>query len=135
MSNNVVAHFLDGRIVKGTSLDVDPAKPVCHIRTPARETVPVALAELKALFFVKSLEGDRTHKDASKPAPGDIRLRGVHQIELLFADGEKMVGLTHHFPPTRTFFFVLPIDPQTNAIRCLVNRAAVTRISIVPQAA
>lgn len=135
MSNIVVAHFLDGRILKGTSLDVDPNRPTCHIRTSASEMVPVRLDEMKALYFVKSLEGNRTHKDASKPEPGDVRLHGVRQIEITFKDGEKMVGLTHHYPPTRNFFFVLPIDPQTNTIRLLVNRFAVTRIDAVPNAA
>ena len=30
MANEVVAHYLDGRVVKGVSLDVDPGRPVCH---------------------------------------------------------------------------------------------------------
>ena len=46
MANEVVAHYLDGRVVKGVSLDVDPGRPVCHIRTPAEGTLEVKLKDL-----------------------------------------------------------------------------------------
>ena len=51
MANEVVAHYLDGRVVKGVSLDVDPGRPVCHIRTPAEGTLEVKIKDLMALFF------------------------------------------------------------------------------------
>lgn len=55
MANMVVARFADGRTVKGNSLDVDPNRPRRHVRTAEGEMVDVALDDLKALFFVKSL--------------------------------------------------------------------------------
>jgi len=128
MSNYVVAHYLDGRLVKGISLDVDPAKPTCHVRPVDGPPQDVKLADLKALFFVRSLEGDPAHEEARAPDPSDARLRGSSRIELRFQDGESMVGLTNRFPPTRPYFFILPIDPHTNNIRVLVNRAAVVSL-------
>ena len=34
MSNLVVARYLDGKLLKGTSLDVDPTRPTFHVRPP-----------------------------------------------------------------------------------------------------
>ncbi len=132
MSNLVVAHFLDGRLLKGTSLDVDPAKPTCHIRPLSGPAQEVKLSDLKALFFVRSHEGDPAHEEAMTAAPADPRLRGSSPIALHFQDGESMVGLTNRFPPTRPYFFIVPVDPDANNLRILVNRAAVTSMESPP---
>jgi hypothetical protein len=132
MANEVVAHYLDGRVVKGISLDVDPGKPVCHIRTPGQGTLEVKLRDLKALFFVKDLVGDKVRNDILKLEPGDGRARGSFPIELEFADGERLVGLTVRYPPVRPFFFVLPADARSNNVRVLVNKAAVKKMSQPP---
>lgn len=129
MANEVVAHYLDGRVVKGISLDVDPGRPKCHIRTAAQGTLEVKLTELKALFFVKDLVGNSGRDDILKLEPNDGRARGSYPIELEFVDGERLVGLTVRYPPVRPFFFVLPGDSRSNNLRVLVNRAAVKRMS------
>ena len=131
MANEVVAHYLNGKVVKGVSLDVDPGRPICHIRT-ADGTLEVKLKELKALFFVKNLVGDAAHDEALRLEPGDGRARGSLPIALEFADGEKLVGLTVRYPPIRPFFFVLPADTRSNNVRVLVNKAAVKRMSQPP---
>lgn len=129
MANEVVAHYLSGRIVKGVSLDVDPGRPKCHIRTASEGTIEVKLTELKALFFVKDLVGNAGRADASQLAQGDGRARGAFPIELEFSDGERLVGLTVRYPPVRPFFFVLPADPASNNVRILINRTAVKRMT------
>ena len=131
MANEVVAHYLDGRVVKGSSLDVDPNRPLCHIRT-AQGTLEVKLTDLKALFFVKDLVGDADRNDILKLEPTDGRARGSFPIELEFADGERLIGLTVRYPPIRPFFFILPADARSNNVRVLVNRAAVKRMSQPP---
>jgi hypothetical protein len=125
MANEVVAHFLDHRIVKGQSLDVDPAKPTCHVRTLDQGVVEVKLADLKALFFVRDLAGDPARNDDAVITPDDARVRGAAAIEIEFTDGERLVALTVRFPPVKPFFFVLPADGSSNNVRILVNRAAV----------
>jgi hypothetical protein len=132
MANEVVAHYLSGRIVKGVSLDVDPGRPKCHIRTATGGTLEVKLTDLKALFFVKDLTGNAQRADVLKLVPGDDRARGAFPIELEFADGEKLVGLTVRYPPVKPFFFVLPADAASNNVRILVNRAAVKRMTQPP---
>jgi hypothetical protein len=128
MANKVVAHYLDGRVIKGESLDVDPARPTCHVRTADKKTTEVKLLDLKALFFVKDLAGDPTHDEGTVVDASDVRTRGASGIAVEFADGERVVGLTVRYPPVRPFFFVLPADAGSNNIRILVNRAAVKRM-------
>jgi hypothetical protein len=125
MANEVVAHFLDHHVVKGQSLDVDPVKPTCHIRTEDQGVVEVRLADLKALFFVRDLAGDPAKHDAAAIAPADVRTRGAALIELEFTDGERLLGLTVRYPPVKPFFFILPADGTSNNVRILVNRDAV----------
>lgn len=125
MSNKVVARYRDGRIVKGASLDVDPGRPSCHVRTPEGKTVEVHLKDLKALFFVRTLEGDSTRNETRTPDPKDLRHRGSRLVTLTLEDGEVIVGLTIRYPPNRPFFFILPVDPESNNLRMLINRDAV----------
>jgi hypothetical protein len=128
MSNEVVVRYLDGTLLKGTSLDVDPGRPTCHVRPPTGAVVEVALNKVKALFFVRSLEGDPKHTDVHDINPSDPRLRGSTAMTITFKDGEQLTGLTNHFPPTRPFFFVMPIDTGANNLRVLVNKAAVAKM-------
>lgn len=133
MSNKVVAHLLDGRIIKGTSLDVDPAKPAFHIRPPVGQALEIRLADLKALFYVRSLEGDPSHHEHRLPDPADPRARGSTLVSLKFADGEEMAGLTIRYPPNRPYFFIVPVDTLSNNIRILINRAAIVASQALPQ--
>ena len=129
MSNKIVARYRDGRTIKGASLDIDPGRPSCHVRTPEGKTVEVHLKDLKALFFVRSLEGDSVHVEDQTPDPQDPRSRGARLMTLTFEDGEVMVGLTIRYPPNRPFFYILPVDPKSNNLRTLVNREAVASMS------
>ena len=127
MANKVVARFLDGRVIKGVSLDVDIDRPTCHIRSD-QGTKEVKLVELKALFFVKDLAGNPAHEEGAVVDVGDARTRGAYTIAIEFADGERVVGVTVRYPPVRRFFYVTPADARSNNTRILVNRAAVTRM-------
>jgi hypothetical protein len=122
----IVAHMLDGSILKGVSLDVDAKKPMCHLRPRNGEPIEVVLAHTKALFFVKTEEGSPEYNEVKQPSQGDVRLVGAKRMKARFADGEEIVGLTNRFPPITPYFYMLPIDPVSNNIRILVNKAAVT---------
>jgi hypothetical protein len=131
MSHKVVAHFIDHSIVKGTSIDVDPGRPLCHIKTDDRGMVEVDLSQVKALYFVKDFGGQPTYDEAHAPKNGDQRLRGSRQVQVRFQDGEEQGGLMNRYPPNRPFFFLLPMDPNSNNIRILVNRAAIAELKPV----
>jgi hypothetical protein len=128
--NLVVANLLSGQVVKGESLDVDPTRPLCHIRT-AEGVAKVKLAETKALFFVRSLTGDSLRNDAQHPDPADLRAKGASRIEVVFKDGERIVAFTNRFPPRGNFYFVVPVDPASNNSRILINQAAVESVRLI----
>jgi hypothetical protein len=125
----IVARFLDGRVLKGTSMDVAANRPRFHLRPAEGGAVEdVAMADLKALFFVKSLEGDPSRDEVQTLSPGDPRARGSRLVAVKFADGEEIVGLTIRYPPISPFYFITPVDPESNNIRMLVNGDAVASI-------
>jgi len=109
-------------------LDIDPARPTCHVKTAEQGMVQVMLAQLKALFFVRSLAGNPDYEEVKTVDGSDARARGAATIELQFADGERVVGLTTRFPPVRRFFYVVPADVNSNNVRILVNRSAVQNL-------
>jgi hypothetical protein len=131
MANQVVARFSDGRLLKGSSLDVDPARPWCHLRAPDGSMSKIHLAELKALFFVKSFDGNAAHVEGGDIASTDPRLRGSKLVEVTFRDGERMVGLSMRYPPKGDFFFLVPVDPRSNNLRVLVNSAELKSMTLV----
>ncbi len=133
MSQKVVAHFLDGRLEKGTSLDVDLSRPTFHIRTVEGRTVEVALSDLKGLFFVRSLDGNAMRAESFTLAPNDPRAHSSTLLSMRFPDGELIIGLTIRYPPNRPYFYVIPVDPGSNNIRMLINRAAVVSMKSPPE--
>lgn len=134
MVNNIVARYADGRIVKGTSLDVAQDRPNCHVRTAEGAMVEVELKDLKALFFVKSLDGNAAHVEGDNIAATDPRLRGAKLVEVKFHDGERVVGLAMRYPPNKPYFFLVPVDAKSNNLRILVNQAQVASMGVVAQA-
>jgi hypothetical protein len=134
MEHKVVAHFLNGRLVKGASTSVALDRPPCHVMTPDHRAVLVPLSELKALFFVKDLEGDRTHRDHQVIGSSDPRATGAKRLKITFRDGEQLVALAPTYEGTRQLFYVLPADPSSNNLRILVNRKAVAAVEVLPPA-
>jgi hypothetical protein len=127
----IVARFIDGRVQKGSSTDVDPKRPTCHLTTDSGEKLEVSLASVKALFFVKTAAGRPDYQESKDQSAGDSRLLGTKRVRVVFADKEEIVGLTNRYPPITPYFFMLPIDPASNNIRILVNRAAVMEMTEV----
>ena len=60
----VVAHFRDGRVLKGMTHDFAPGKPSFHLfpahGAPSRG-VTVPLDQLKAVYFVRTFDGNKDH--------------------------------------------------------------------------
>lgn len=124
--NKVVARFRDGRVAKGVALDLDPSRPQFHLRPPGGgKAEEIRLNDLKAVFFVRSFEGDASRDEDPTPDPGDPRGRGTTTVSLTFEDGEVVVGMTIRYPPNRPFFYITPVDAGSNNIRVLINQSAV----------
>lgn len=129
--NRVVAHFQDGRMLKGFTNDFLPAKTSFHLvadGAPAgAKAEDIAVAQLKALFFVKSFVGDSQHQRSNEPTQGGPGRR----LRIVFKDGEVMVGTTQGYDRTRPGFFVVPVDASDNNERCFVVAAATQEVSFV----
>ena len=124
----VVLRFLDGRLLKGTTKDFFPERPEIHLHVDGEESRPpvkVALAGLKAVFFVRTFGGDaaRHVQDELADAHGQGRKLAVH-----FKDGEVLRGFTVGYNPGKRGFFVIPSDPACNNMRVYVFNEAVERI-------
>jgi hypothetical protein len=131
--NKVVVRFADGRLLKGMTADFFPGKDIFHVTTTsgmgATESAEVHARDLKALFFVKDLDGDPDYRerkefDPSRPPAG-------RRIRVVFKDGEVMVGTTTGYQPGRPGFFLEPADPGSNNERCYVVAAATESISFL----
>jgi len=113
----VVVRYADGRVLKGYA-DFDPARPSFLLvppDDPGADGVEVAVADLKAVFFVRSFDGDPGHeesKDLYQPRPADTR-----KVSVRFRDGEELVGHTRQLDRHRSGLFFTPLDPQSNNLR------------------
>jgi hypothetical protein len=119
--------YADGRLIKGYTNDFFPNKPVFHVRSvdssPTDKGVEVSIKELKAVFFVKDFTGNAAYNE-EKSFPEGGRPSG-RKVEVIFSDGELLVGSTLGYDPARPGFFVTPSDPQSNNMRVFVISGAV----------
>ena len=71
VTNKVVVRFKDNTILKGKTNNFFPNKTSFHLELADGEQMEVHVEELKALFFVKSYEGDKQHqKSYGDKVPG-----------------------------------------------------------------
>jgi hypothetical protein len=124
----VVARFQDGRVLKGATHDFAPNKPIFHLAVwgdPGARSLTVPVGALKALFFVRTYEGDPKHIEDRNLA----NAKGLgRKIVVTFADGELLCGFTTGFSKDKQGFFVIPVDPKSNNARVYVVTASVKKI-------
>lgn len=128
---SVVARFLDGRVLKGTTHDFAPQKTSFHLFSWGEEEtrgVTIPVGALKALFFVKSYAGNPGHSERRSfdEAKGQGR-----RVLVTFADGETLAGFTTTFAPGKQGWFLIPVDPDSNNTRIYVVASSVRKIEWV----
>ena len=131
LKNRVVVRYRDGRKLKGYTFDFTPGKEIFHVadEKDERKVTEISTAELKAIFFVRTFEGNRLHKDdytleAFQKVPG-IKLK------VTFQDGEVVYGNANGYGPGRKGFFLLPADRKGNNERVDVVAEAAKSIEQV----
>jgi len=125
----VVARYIDGRRVKGLSQDFFPNKDRFHVYPADKssgETVEVLVKELKAIFFVRDFVGDFKYNERKEYIQGDKP--SGRKIEVMFKDGEVLVGTTLGYDPNRPGFFLFPADPKSNNIRVFAVTTALKKV-------
>jgi hypothetical protein len=125
--NRVVVHYRDGALVKGTTLDFFPTKDTFHVTDHSSLIHEVALDDLKAVFFVKSFDGDAEHAERRGFFTGHTQGKKV-MVE--FEDGETLFGYTLSYTARGLGFFVFPGDPESNNLKIFVVLGATNRIKV-----
>jgi hypothetical protein len=128
----VVARYLNGRVIKGFTVDFSPFQDRFHLVEADAGTGKmreIRLAELKGVFFVKDLAGDLGHAKSNVFDPEDAT--PGRRVRVRFKDGETLAGFTPDYQPVRSGFFLLPADLRSNTDRCYVVAAATEKVSPV----
>ena len=116
VSNKVVVKYKDGNIVKGSTGDFLPTKPRFHLNVLDGSIKEIQVEELKALFFVKDVEGNKDYNETYE----DVIQGGGKKIEVEFNDGETIVGYVQSYSPDRQGFIMSPADLNSNNERVFV---------------
>jgi hypothetical protein len=124
---HVVAHYVDGNLLKGTTLDFFPSKSSFHVTTVDAAVHEVQMKDLKAVFFVKKLQGAGGYKER-KGFFSSMKLGKKVLVE--FLDGEVIFGYTLSYSPKGLGFFMLPGDPEANNEKVFVVHSATKRVKI-----
>lgn len=134
MANKVVVHYKDGKVERGHTTDFRPDKEVFHLvvtEENEKKSLLVEIAYLKAVFFVKELEGMSRTRHADKKTFEDVKDQKLigKKVKVEFTDGEVICGLTLGYSPRRQGFFFTPIDPESNNERIFAVLTAVKEIT------
>jgi hypothetical protein len=129
--SKLVVRYLDGRVIKGHTLDFSSTKDSFHllpVDNPSN-SVEVRLAQIKAVFFVKDFMGQREYDerlefDGSHPVMG-------RKIQVTFNDGEVLVGTSEVYMPNRKGFILFPADRRSNSEKVFVVNAAVREVKFM----
>ena len=119
-ANKIVVHDKEGNILKGTTADFLPKRPLFHIAVGGihgEEIKEISMDNLKAIFFVKDFSGNRDYKEtkdfSDRPASGK-------KMRAMFQDGETITGYTHSINMDQPGFFLVPVDPKSNNERIFI---------------
>ncbi len=133
--NKVVAHFLNGKLVKGATQDFFPNRPLFHVQpVDGGKSVEVRCRELKAVFFVRDLVGNPSRRDLRGFLGSPAETRQGKKLAVLFKDGELLCGYSLAFSPDRDGFFMFPSDAESNNLRIYVLIAACAEVKAGPAA-
>jgi hypothetical protein len=126
----VVVRYLDGRVLKGYTYDFFPNKSVFHLYPLGEEKsgagLEIQIKDLKSVFFVRDFEGNRDYNEEKEFSPSE-KYHG-RKVEVVFEDGEALVGTTMGYAPERPGFFLSPADPRSNNLRVFVVNKAVRQV-------
>lgn len=137
-SQKVILRFTDGKMLKGFVRDLRLSEDHLFIEDESGNQLKVRLKELKAIFFVRRFEGDRTYqekKSFSGTRPNSKR------VFVKFRDGENMIGFIEgEIPWQRGFFlesmkekgfYLVPVDEASNNVKTLIITSAVLDVAMI----
>ena len=125
MQNTVVVRYTDKTMLKGTTCDFFPTKDTFHVvENGTGQTKEVHITGIKAVFFVKTYDGDKNRTDTLKSERKGLGKK----IMVSFKDGEILLGYATSYSNAAVGFFVFPADPDSNNDRIFVVNAATNEV-------
>jgi hypothetical protein len=128
--NKIVVHEKSGNILKGTTADFLPKRPLFHIAVGGihgEEIKKIFINNLKAIFFVKDFSGNKDYEETQDFAD---RPSSAKKIRAIFIDGEIITGHTHALNLNQPGFFLVPADPQSNNERIFIIFSALSKLEV-----
>lgn len=129
-SNKVVVHYKNGKILKGTTADFLPKRPMFHLIVggiQSEEVKEILVNELKAVFFVKDFIGNKNYREMK--GFGD-RPRSGKRVKAMFKDGETLYGYTHVINLDHPGILFSPADSRCNNERVFAVFSFLTRLEV-----
>lgn len=131
----VIAFAGDKRRERGIIVRFRPFEPSFEFYAPddvaLRSPRRIEISKCKSIYFVRFHEGDKNYQEDKLRHP-PVQRSG-RKIEVEFPDGERMVGTTDGFNPTRQGFVFYPADPKSNNYEIFVVTANVTDVRMPPK--
>ncbi len=121
----VVVRLQDKTLLKGKISNFSPFHSFFQLDLLNGDSVLVKIDKIKAMFFVKSFDGNKHYKykyEDNLSWIGD-------KITLKFRDGEKMVGYSQHFDFTPKGYFITPADVNGNNTYVFASKSAIDSMS------
>jgi hypothetical protein len=122
----VVVRYRDGGMVKGVTEDFAPGRSEFSVIQQNRGRVTIRNFEgVKAVFFVKTLDGNRLYEEHRDFA---VANQFGRKTIVIFHDKEEMSGYTLIGHTDQPVFFLFPVDRQSNNAKVLIIKDAVADI-------
>lgn len=134
----------DGTLLKGYLRDFSPSMSSVSLeKEPTSDLIAVSIEDAKAIFFVKSFEGDNEYRE--RKSYGISKPTG-QKVYIKFKDGESMVGyLEGDVPWEKGFFlsrhdrsvkgfYLRPVDEDANNTKVFVVASSVKDATVMPGA-
>ena len=126
--NKVVIACLDGQRLKGYVFNFAASREQFRLfpeeNSPQTAGRDVKLATVKAIFFVKEFAGRPEHHDHYELKPG----AHGRKLEVVFLDGETVIGTTEAYNPKNPGFFIFPADSESNNSRIFIVNKSVREV-------
>lgn len=129
-ANKIVVHEKSGNVLKGTTADFLPKRPLFHLSVGGmhgEEMKKIVVDHLKAIFFVKDFGGNKDYKGAKgrDSLPGSGK-----RIRVVFKDGEILSGYTHAINMEQPGFFLVPVDSKSNNERIFIVFSSLSQLEV-----
>ncbi len=127
-ASKVVVGCLDGQRLRGYVFNFAASRDRFRLfpeeNSPQTAGQDIQLSAVKAIFFVKDFAGHPQHHDHYELKTG------VHgrKFEVVFNDGETILGTTEAYNPKSLGFFIFPADPESNNSRIFIVNKNVRQV-------